>query len=142
MSTNPEFSEDRELERYLDKAKSLKQGKKEWENRTDEIVEDMFNVEYYFNGYETTYKQWRPLISKLSEYNISGDNPGLFDSHCFFEAYKRELEEKYNTSLDTDDMPTSEINEYFAKRAEKDGYDILVTTLIEDFYVEKGLLSR
>ena len=32
----------------------------------------------------------------------------------------------------------NDFDEYFAKRAEKDGYDILVTTMIEDYYVEKS----
>ncbi len=109
---------------------------------TNAFIEDLLNVEYYFNGRKTTYKEWKPLISRLREYKISGDNAGLFDSFCFFEAYTKELEKEYNVSIDMGDMPLSRVNEYFAKRVEKDGYDILITTLIRDFYIERDFLPK
>lgn len=143
-STVSEISENEELLRYLDKAKSLMENKKQelHDKETNDFIDEALNVDFYFNGRETTYKEWRPLISKLKEYKIGGNNIGLFDSLLFFEAYTKELEKEYSTNINIDDMPLSIINEYFAKRAEKDGYDILMTTLIRDFYVERALLPK
>lgn len=133
ISLRPE-NENLSLQELYDKAKE--------ENKAaiEKSFNDILNAEYYFNGYKTTYKEWKPIISRLKEYKIGGNNTGLFDSFLFFEAYTKELEKEYNTNIDMDDIPLSRVNEYFAKRAEKDGYDILVTTLIEDFYIERGLL--
>lgn len=136
-----------------DKASALKQvsdlrhiGRDDYaDSLEDEInvfIDDLLNVDYYFNGRKTTYKEWKPLISKLREYKISGDNAGLFDSFCFFKAYTKELEKECNVSINMGDMSLSRVNEYFAKRVEKDGYDILMTSLIRDFYIDHGFLPK
>ncbi len=102
----------------------------------DEFI-DMLNVNWYFKGYDTSYKDWTPLLAKTD-----GEPVVYYDSNLFLMAYTRELEKKYNVKIDCNNMALKEINEYLAKRAEKDGHDILVTTVIEDFYFERGLLRK
>ena len=137
LSTTPEISEKEELQRFLDKAKSLRK-KTEKKVAINKFIDDMLDVEYYFNGYNTTYKDWTPLITEIDEETIA-----YHDSNLFFMAYARELEKKYDVELlDDANILLRDFDEYFAKRAEKDGVDILMITLIEDFYIEKGLLPQ
>ena len=89
------------------------------------------------NLHSTTYGEWTPLITE-----IDGEPVVYHDSNLFHMAYTRELEKKYNVKIDCNGIMLKDFDEYFAKRAEKDGDDILVTTLIEDFYVERGLLPK
>ena len=103
---------------------------------TNEFL-DALNINWYFKGYNTTYKDWTSLITE-----IDGEPVVYHDSNLFHMAYTRELEKKYNVKIDCNGIMLKDFDEYFAKRAEKDGYDILITTLIEDFYVERGLLPQ
>ena len=129
ISLRPE-NENLSLQELYDKAKE------EDEILTNEFL-DMLNINLYFKGYSTTYGDWTPLITE-----IDGEPVVYHDSNLFLMAYERELEKKYGVELDGNNILLKDFDEYFAKRAEKEGHDILVTTLIEDFYVERGLLHR
>ena len=129
ISLRPE-NENLSLQELYDKAKE------EDEATMNEFL-DMRNINLYFKGYNTTYGDWVPLITE-----IDGEPVVYHDSNLFHMAYTRELEKKYNVKIDCNGIMLKDFDEYFAKRAEKDGYDILVTILIEDFYVERGLLFQ
>ena len=129
ISLRPE-NENLSLQELYNKAK-------EEERRTMNEFLDLLNINLYFKGYRTTYGDWTPLITE-----IDGEPVVYHDSNLFHMAYTRELEKKYNVKIDCNNIMLKDFDEYFAKRAEKDGYDILVTTLIEDFYVERGLLPQ
>lgn len=140
----PNFSqaEDKDgLEPYLflDTSRNLnntsdKESKKVVQDSMDWLTQDL---EFWFQGYKTTYKDWIPFISEVA------GRPALHkDSLLFLETYQRELEKEYGISLDGHNIKLKEFDDYFAKRAEKEGKDILMTALIKDFYVERGLLPK
>ena len=129
ISLRPE-NENLSLQELYDKAK-------EEEKRTMNEFLDLLNINLYFKGYSTTYGDWTPLITE-----IDGEPVVYHDSNLFHMAYTRELEKKYNVKIDCNNVMLKDFDEYFAKRAEKDGHDILIITLIEDFYAERGLLHK
>ena len=108
---------------------------KEKQVTMNEFIDNVLHIEWYFKGYKTTYKDWTPLITE-----IQGETVAYHDSNLFLMAYERELEKKYDVELDGNNFMLKDFDEYFAERAEKDGSNILITTLIEDFYIERGLL--
>ena len=112
------------------------------DKESEKVVQDSMDwltqdLEFWFQGRQTTYRDWIPFISEVD------GRPALHkDSFLFLETYQRELEKEYGVSLDGHKIKLKEFDDYFAKRAEKEGKDILMTTLIKDFYIERGLLSK
>ena len=94
---------------------------------------DMLNISDYYKGYETTYKDWTPIISEVNEEPIV-----LYESSYFLFAYTRELEKKYNIRIDAENIQLKEFDEYFSKASDDD----LMINLIEKFYIERGLLPK
>ena len=112
--------------------------KKDWATpetniATKEEWTDSLRVRDYYKGYETTYKDWTPLISE-----VNGEPIILYKSLHFLFAYTSELEKKYNVKIDAENIQLKEFDEYFSKASDDD----LIIDLIEEFFIEKGLLPK
>ena len=112
--------------------------KKDWATpgtniATKEQWTDSLRVSDYYKGYETTYKDWTPFISE-----VNGEPIILYKSLNFLFAYTSELEKKYNVKIDAENIQLKEFDEYFSKASDDD----LMIDLIEEFYIEKGLISK
>ena len=103
------------------------------EKPTQEDWMDSLRVSNYYKGYKTTYKDWTPFISE-----VNGESIILYKSLNFLFAYTRELEKKYNVKIDAENIQLKEFDEYFSKASDDD----LMIDLIEEFYIEKGLISK
>ena len=103
------------------------------EQPTQEDWMDSLRVSNYYKGYDTTYKDWIPFISEAG-----GEPIILYGSLHFLFAYTRELEKKYNVKIDAENIKLKEFDEYFSKASDDD----LMIDLIEEFFIEKGLLPK
>ncbi len=98
---------------------SDKESKKVVQDSMDWLTQDL---EFWFQGHKTTYKDWIPFISEVD------GRPALHkDSLLFLETYQRELEKENGVNLDGHNIKLKEFDDYFTKRAEKEGKDILMT---------------
>ena len=112
--------------------------KKDWTEpetniATREEWTDSLRVSDYYKGYETIYKDWTPFISE-----VNGEPIILYKSLNFLFAYTSELKKKHNVKIDAENIQLKEFDEYFSKASDDD----LIINLIEEFYIEKGLLLK